>query len=226
MDVDQLSRLITATSPVIQAIIWPLLILYVVIHFNTDIKNFLINISEISVKLAGIGIEATAKKTIESAAFAGAAIQKRKSESDSPNESEISEIANTISEATGSKSISKTSVLWVDDTPSNNILERRALEALGISFTISTDTRDALDKLSSYKYDLIVTDMKRPGDNLAGYTLLEEMIKSGNKTPLIIYTGYSTNEQRADAKRKGAFDCTYDPQELFELVLKAIPNKK
>ena len=89
-----------------------------------------------------------------------------------------------------------------------------------------TSTDDALDKLKSNIYDLIITDMKRPGDGLAGYTLLREKIKRGNKTPLIIYTGYSTLEQRAEAKRAGAFDSTYDPQDLFELVLKAIPNKK
>jgi DNA-binding NtrC family response regulator len=67
--------------------------------------------------------------------------------------------------------------------------------------------------------------MKRPGDDLAGYTLLREKEKMGIKTPLIIYTGYSTREQIADAKKMGAFDCTYDPQELLESILNAIPNK-
>jgi hypothetical protein len=40
-----------------------------------------------------------------------------------------------------------------------------------------------------------------------------------------ILTGYSTRVQRAEAKRAGAFDSTYDPKELFELIFKAAPNK-
>ena len=44
-----------------------------------------------------------------------------------------------------------------------------------------TSTDDALDKFKSNIYDLIITDMKRQNDDLAGYTLLREKIKLGNK---------------------------------------------
>jgi CheY-like chemotaxis protein len=222
MDLDQLSNLISAIGSLMQGIIWPILIIYLVLHFNEDIQNILKNISEFSFKAGPTGLEVVGKRSIESAAYAGAAMQKNKSLLDSASDGlEMSGIVNTISEATVSKSTSKTSVLWVDDTPSNNTLERRALGALGILFALSTSTNDALDKLKSNRYDLIITDMKRPGDDFAGYTLLREKMKLGNKTPLIIYTGYSTLEQREEAKKAGAFDSTYDPQELFELVLKA-----
>lgn len=75
-------------------------------------------------------------------------------------------------------------------------------------------------------YDMIITDMKRLNDDLAGYTLLRKIIKLGNKTPLIIYTGCSTREQKAEAKSADAFDSTYDhPQESFELIFKTAPNE-
>jgi hypothetical protein len=41
MDLDQLSKLIAAIGSLIQGIIWPLLIFYLVLHFNFDIKNIL-----------------------------------------------------------------------------------------------------------------------------------------------------------------------------------------
>jgi hypothetical protein len=126
-DIDQLSGLISAIGSLIQGIIWPLLIVFLVAYFDLknikleDIKNILKNVSEVSIKAGATGLEVAAKRSIESAAFAGAAMQKHKSLSNSEvNERDIKGIVSVISGATISKSTSKTAVLWVDDTPSNN----------------------------------------------------------------------------------------------------------
>ncbi|RQW78110.1 MAG: response regulator [Methanothrix sp.] len=225
MDIEQASKFLIAMSPIIQALAWPLLVLYLVIHFNEDIKEFLKNITYITFKIGPPGVEVCAKKSIESAVLTGAAtIIKSPSESIF-GEKEVSRIANTIIETATTKGITEVSILWVDDSPENNNFERRALEALGMKFKISTNTEDAINKIESNNYDLIITDMKRLNDDLAGYTLLEKKIKLGDNTPLIIYTGYSTPKQIEEAKFKGAFGCTYDPQELFQLVLKIVKNK-
>jgi CheY-like chemotaxis protein len=73
-------------------------------------------------------------------------------------------------------------VLWVDDRPNNNNYERHALEALGIKFVISTSTDDALSKLKLQHFDTIISDMGRPPDAQAGYTLLDELRSSGNQS--------------------------------------------
>ncbi len=65
---------------------------------------------------------------------------------------------------------SKSNILWVDDRPSNNIYERQALEALGISFTLAKSTEEALEKISKQSFDAIISDMGRPPDSRAGYT--------------------------------------------------------
>ncbi len=113
-------------------------------------------------------------------------------------------------------------VLWVDDNPSNNIFQRRSLEKSGISFTISTSTDDALGKLVRSHFDAIISDMSRPPDNLAGYTLLAEVRKMGVSVPFVLYCSSRQPEHVAESKRRGAFGQTNSPNELFALVREAL----
>ncbi|HEU0026764.1 MAG TPA: response regulator, partial [Ktedonobacterales bacterium] len=118
---------------------------------------------------------------------------------------------------------SNRTVLWVDDNPSNNFRERRMLERLGISFTISTGTDDALGKLVRYEYAAIISDMSRPPDNLAGYSLLEYARKKLHiQTPYILYASSALPEHVAAAKKKGAYGQTSTPHGLIELVKQAL----
>jgi CheY-like chemotaxis protein len=144
------------------------------------------------------------------------------------DEERAREIANVVNQAITPKSLRRleeASVLWVDDNPSNNLYARKALEALGIHFTISTATDDALEKLRVNKYDVVISDMGRPPDNRAGYTLLAEMKKLGIKTPFVIYAGSNRPEHKAEARQKGAIGTTNNPQELFQMVLGAIQGQ-
>ena len=113
-------------------------------------------------------------------------------------------------------------VLWVDDIPSNNYYERRFLERHGLDVTISLSTDDALGKLVQHKYDAIVSDMGRPGDNMAGYTLLEWVQKIKVETPFILYTSSNHPDHIAEARRRGAFGMTNSPDDLVKLVEQAI----
>ena len=117
-------------------------------------------------------------------------------------------------------------MLWVDDRPMNNTYERQALEALGIQFTISKSTEDALERLKRKHYDLIISDMGRPPDERAGYTLLDKMKELQITTPFIIYAGSKRPEHVAEARNRGAYGTTNDPQELFEFVIDALKNTK
>lgn len=114
------------------------------------------------------------------------------------------------------------SVLWVDDRPSNNIYERRTLEGLGIQFTISTSTDDALGKLMRHRYDAIISDMGRPPDNQAGYTLLAEIRRLRIEIPFIIYASSDRPEHKAEAQERGAFGSTGTPFILFDLVKRSL----
>jgi CheY-like chemotaxis protein len=121
-----------------------------------------------------------------------------------------------------SQQLAGATVLWVDDRPENNIYERQALEQLGIQFTISTSTEDALEKLQHGNYSVIISDMGRPRDKQAGYTLLEEIRKRGVTTPFIIYAGSRGIEYTTETRRRGGLGTTNMPIELFEMVVDAI----
>ena len=137
---------------------------------------------------------------------------------------ETAERINRLVTPGASQQLTIASVLWVDDLPANNKYERQALEALGIQFTISTSTKDALEKVQREKYDVIISDMGRPGDQRAGYTLLQKLRDMGILVPFIIYSGSKLPEHIAEARRRGAFGSTNDPEELLELVVNAIKN--
>ena len=121
-----------------------------------------------------------------------------------------------------SQQLAGAKVLWVDDRPTNIVYERQALEQLGIQFTISTSTVDALEKLQHGNYSVIISDMGRPPDKQAGYTLLEEIRKRGITTPYIIYAGSRSPEHNAETQRRGGLGTTNRPIELFEMVVDAI----
>lgn len=113
-------------------------------------------------------------------------------------------------------------VLWVDDRPENNVFERQALESFGIRFVLSTSTEEALSEVQQEGFDAIISDMGRPPDQRAGYTLLKALRDQGNRVPFIIYAGSRAPEHIAEARQRGAQGTTNRPDELFAMVLNAV----
>lgn len=101
---------------------------------------------------------------------------------------------------------------------SNNIYGRGALEEKRIRITTSTSTEDALEQLDAHDFDVIISDMKRPEGDRAGYDLLERKQEMGDRTPFIVYSGSGREEHKREARRRGAVGATNRPQELFHLV--------
>ena len=137
------------------------------------------------------------------------------------------EVTTAVSAAANSKApqrLDQASILWVDDHPDNNRYERRSLEALGVRFTLSTSTKDAVTNLEAHSYDVIISDMSRPPDWRAGYTLLtkKQKLALNAKTPYIIYAGSNSEALKAEILQKGGFGRTNNPRELFQLVVIAI----
>jgi CheY-like chemotaxis protein len=113
-------------------------------------------------------------------------------------------------------------VLWVDDRPENNIYERRAFESVGLRFTLALSTSEALDLLKANKYAAIISDMGRPEGHREGYILLDTIRRQGNQTPFIIYAGSNLPEHKQETFEHGGQGTTNHPQELFQIVMKAI----
>lgn len=114
-------------------------------------------------------------------------------------------------------------ILWVDDRPSNNRYEVAALTALGMHVQLSTSTEDALDKVSAHGgYDVVISDMGRPPDDQAGYTLLDALRRRGIRSPVVIYASSRSREHFDAAVARGALGCTNQPDELIEMVSNAL----
>lgn len=113
-------------------------------------------------------------------------------------------------------------ILWVDDQPDNTTHERRALEAAGFSVHTALSTDEARARIAADRFDVVISDMGRPEGDQAGYDLLDRLRTAKVELPVIIYASSATAAQRAEARRRGAFGATNEPNELLELVTSAI----
>ncbi|WP_341525200.1 response regulator [Nostoc sp. UHCC 0302] len=222
MSIDDIVKLLDAITKLLNVLIFPGVLLFVVIWFGRDLREFFSSLGELSLK--GAGFEASLKrKQAEVVAALSAAASKP--DEDKTRESIAKEAmiaADIVAEVVTPRVIrraSRSTVLWVDDNPDNNTYERQALEALGVSFVLATSTDEALKKISLQRFDAIISDMGRPPDSRAGYTLLDKLRANGNQTPFIIYAGSRNPEHVAESRRHGAIGCTNNANELFEMLL-------
>jgi CheY-like chemotaxis protein len=134
---------------------------------------------------------------------------------------EVSELVKSFGEQRETAK-SRKLVLWVDDNPDNNIIERRSMVAYNIDFVLAQSTGQALAELRKYTFDAIISDMGRPPDSRAGYTLLEAVRGSGDQTPYFIYAGSRTPEHVREALSRGAQGTTNRGDELLQMILHAL----
>lgn len=225
MTADHVTRLITAIAQLLGVLLWPAVVVFILLRFGRPIAGFIRGLGEFSVKTPGI--EATAKLREEAAAALGAAAAVRTGEAgESVTADDPGDIADALPEARAARRMRTARVLWVDDRPENNRYERRALEAFGIRIDLSESTEDALDEVARRPYDLIISDMGRPPDARAGYTLLDRLRASGDRTPFIIYANSRAPEHVRESRGHGAIGCTNRPQELIEMVTDALTSAR
>ncbi|CAJ3342048.1 Uncharacterised protein [Burkholderia pseudomallei] len=114
-------------------------------------------------------------------------------------------------------------VLWVDDSPDNHTQEReRTLAGGHLVYELATSTDEGLSVARGALFDVVISDMGRPGDRLAGYTLLEGLRREGNLVPFVIYSAGRKPEHVGLALKAGALGTTDHYVELSALVLRAI----
>ena len=91
-----------------------------------------------------------------------------------------------------------------------------------MEFGIARSSDEATEKLGSSHYELVISDMGRPPDSRAGYTLLDALRKQGNPIPYVIYAGSNKVEHKREAIEHGAVGSTNRPDESFVLVSKGL----
>lgn len=114
-------------------------------------------------------------------------------------------------------------VLWVDDNPSNNMIEKRMLERHQVAVYTVTNTEEALLLLSMYNYHAVISDMGRHGDSLAGLKLLQIMREQGIQTPFVLYTLLESNQQNEIIAEYGGQAVATRADDLFKYVTAYLP---
>ena len=92
-------------------------------------------------------------------------------------------------------------VLVVDDDPVVGKSFHRVLSGKGYAVITARNGEEALNKLRSETYDVVFTDIKMPGMN--GLEVAERLKETQPWLPVVIVTGYGTDENEARAKAAG-----------------------
>ena len=113
-------------------------------------------------------------------------------------------------------------VLIVDDEPTYRIVLTQTLKGCGHTTEACETGDDAISLLQKNKYDVVLLDYKMPGTS--GINVLQWMYGMKLDIPVIIITGYGSEEIALEAWKWGAKDYFVkgksDMSQLPELVLK------
>lgn len=115
-------------------------------------------------------------------------------------------------------------ILVVDDEEKVREVVSRLLESCGFRVSVAEDASEALDVFSTELFDMVITDVKMPGE-FSGIDLLK-IIKAGFDIPVIVMSGYGTMDTVLASMRYGACDFLPKPLDRDYLVSLVKENLK
>jgi two-component system, NtrC family, nitrogen regulation response regulator NtrX len=108
-------------------------------------------------------------------------------------------------------------ILVVDDEPSIRRTLRDILEYEDYDVVEAADGEEALTKLRSNQFNLVLLDIKMPKRD--GLEVLETMSAEMPEIPVVMISGHGTVETAVEATKKGAFDFVEKPPDLNRLLV-------
>jgi two-component system response regulator YesN len=112
-------------------------------------------------------------------------------------------------------------ILIAEDDRNVSNLIREIIERKGNTALIARDGAEAYKVFTSFKIDLVVTDLKMP--NMDGMTLIDLIRQRDRRVPIIIVTGYGSEKNRALAKQYGVAEILSKPCSVLD-ISKAIDS--
>ncbi|MBK8738890.1 MAG: response regulator [Betaproteobacteria bacterium] len=108
-------------------------------------------------------------------------------------------------------------ILYLDDDEAQVFLIKRMLERWGYRVSAYLEQREALDALlgSDQHFDLMVTDFNMPG--ISGLDVARTIRDARPGLPVVMVSGYITDELRAQALAAGVRELIAKPHEVEEL---------
>lgn len=118
--------------------------------------------------------------------------------------------------------VSKNKVLVIDDDISQLTLTTEVLKLTGITIESSSDPKEALDKIKTTLYDMIITDIQMP--EMDGFEILREVkkITSYQQVPVIAISGKTdvTHDHFLNFGFSEHLTKPYKPEALYEVIKK------
>lgn len=120
----------------------------------------------------------------------------------------------------------KNKILIIEDEKNMREILKILLEGEGYDVVEAPDGRTGIEQLRKDIYDLIITDIKMPGDD--GFAVLREVKEVSPETLVIMITAFGTTESAVEAMKLGAYDYIHKPFKIDEirLVVKNALEKK
>ena len=108
-------------------------------------------------------------------------------------------------------------VLVVDDSSTVRKFVSVSLEMQGFSVTTACDGMDALEKLPTQKFDLVITDLNMP--NMDGFELIRALRDNNEyrELPVIILTSLSDEVSKENGARLGVSSYVVKPFSLEKI---------
>jgi len=115
------------------------------------------------------------------------------------------------------------SILVIDDEESMRLALTEVLSRSGHLVDCVSNGYDALKKVQSLPFKLVITDVRMP--KMDGLEVLQEIKKVSPQTPVIMITAYGTIHNAVEAMKRGATDYILKPfsfEELNAIVERAL----
>ncbi len=114
-------------------------------------------------------------------------------------------------------------ILWVDDRPAANAMERSQLEDRGYTIIQAVSTQDGMVKLAGDRVGLIISDMGRTENGIyvpqAGIIFLKAAREAGYNQPFMVYSTKKYLERNdASVKDHHGDGATASPTDLLEWI--------
>jgi two-component system response regulator HydG len=117
-------------------------------------------------------------------------------------------------------------ILVVDDERPTRLLMEKELPRAGYVVTTAESGEEALEKVRTQDFDVILLDLKMPG--IGGMEALRRVRNSGASGEVVILTGHPDVDSAIEAMKSGAYDYLTKPFKLSELeeVLRRAAERK
>jgi len=127
---------------------------------------------------------------------------------------ETVETDNAAQETLGEEPKAQPRILVVDDEPQVVQIFHELLAQRGYAVEVSSDGDDAIRRVTTGKFDLVLTDINLPG--VDGLEVVRAAKAADKDTCVILITGYASTTTAIDALRQGAYDYITKPFDLWE----------